>query len=66
MPWPSWQDISKAFNACKYEDYPFATEVASRVAEGAFMGFGTAVKNWRDIRPQGRCPAVSEEEPHRA
>ena len=37
MPWPSWQDLYKAFNACKHEDYPFATTVASRVAEGAFM-----------------------------
>ena len=27
---------------------PFATTVASRVAEGAFMDFGTAIKNWRD------------------
>ena len=48
MPWPSWQDMYKAFNACKREDYPFVTEVASRVQEGAFMDFGDAVKNWRD------------------
>ena len=48
LPWPSWQDIYKAFNACKHEDYPFVTEVASRVQEGAFMDFGAAVKNWRD------------------
>ena len=48
LPWPSWQDLYKAFNACKREDYPFVTEVASRVAEGAFMDFGTAIKNWRD------------------
>ena len=26
MKWPSWQDLSKAFNACKREDYTFATE----------------------------------------
>ena len=25
MPWPSWQGINKAFNACKAEDYPFVT-----------------------------------------
>ena len=56
MPWPSWQDISKAFNACKHEDYPFATEVASRVAEGAFMDFGTAVKNWRDSGHRAGAP----------
>ena len=48
LPWPSWQDLYKAFNACKREDYPFVTELASRVAEGAFMDFGTAIKNWRD------------------
>ena len=48
MPWPSWQDIYKAFNACKREDYPFVTEVASRVQEGAFMDFGASIKNWRD------------------
>ena len=55
LPWPSWQDLYKGFNACKREDYPFVTEVASRVQEGAFMDFGAAVKNWRDpaIR-QGR------------
>ena len=48
MPRPSWQDLYKAFNACKHEDYPFATEVASRVQEGAFMDFGAAIRNWRD------------------
>ena len=49
MPWPSWQDIYKAFNAAKREDYPFVTEVASRVQEGAFMDFGAALRNWRDL-----------------
>ena len=48
LPWPSWQDLYKAFNACKREDYPFVTEVASRVQEGAFMDFGAALRNWRD------------------
>ena len=48
LPWPSWQDLYKAFNACKREDYPFATTVASRVAKGAFMHFGTAIANWRN------------------
>ena len=54
LPWPSWQDIYKAFNACKHEDYPFVTEVASRVAEGAFMDFGSAMANWRNpnTRPE--------------
>ncbi len=48
LPWPSWQDLYKAFNVAKREDYPFVTKVASRVQEGAFMDFGAAVKNWRD------------------
>ena len=55
LPWPSWQDLYKAFNVCKREDYPFVTEVGSRVQEGAFMNFGTALKNWRDSNhPAGR------------
>ena len=33
-------DISKAFNACKREDYPFVTQVAAVVATGAFRDFG--------------------------
>ena len=56
MPWPSWQDLYKAFNACKYEDYPFATEVASRVQEGAFMDFGNALKSWRDPNHRAGAP----------
>ena len=56
LPWPSWQDISKGFNACKHEDYPFVKEVASRVAEGAFMDFGKAVANWRNPDTRARAP----------
>ena len=48
LPWPSWQDLYKAFNDCKRQDYLFVTEVASRVQEGAFMDFGAALRNWRD------------------
>ena len=29
LPWPSWQDISKAFNAGKREDYLFVTQVSA-------------------------------------
>ena len=47
--WPSWMDISKAFNACKREDYPFVTEVAGVVATGTFRGFGRAVDNIRRL-----------------
>ena len=56
LPWPSWQDIYKAFNACKQEDYPFVTNIASRVAEGAFMDFGKAVANWRNPNTRTRAP----------
>ena len=48
LPWPSWQDISKEFNAIKREDFPFVTKVSYRVAEGAFRNFGNAIANWRD------------------
>ncbi|MCY4364850.1 MAG: transposase [Chloroflexi bacterium] len=56
LPWPSWQDTYKAFNACKHEDYPFVTKMASRVAEGAFMEFGKAVANWRNPNTKSRVP----------
>ena len=48
LPWPSWQDLNEAFNACKHDDYPFVTEVSYRVVEGAIRDFGTAITNWRD------------------
>ena len=63
LPWPSWQDLYKAFNACRREDYPFVAEVASRVAEGAFMDFGAAVKNWRD--PQHNASRPTFKKKHR-
>ena len=49
-------DISKAFNACKREDYPFVTQVAAVVATGAFRDFGRAVDNWRNPRLRARAP----------
>ena len=48
LRWPSWQDLNKAFNACKHEDYPFVQQVSSRVAEGAIRNFGEAITNWRN------------------
>ena len=63
LPWPSWQDIYKAFNACKHEDYPFVTEVASRVAEGAFMDFGRAITNWRNPNTRTRAPKFKRKKP---
>ena len=54
--WPSWQDISKAFNACKREDCPFVTQVAAVVATGAFRDFGQAVDNWRNPNLRARVP----------
>ena len=49
-------DISKAFNACKREDYPFVTQVAAVVATGAFRDFGQAVDNWRNPSLRARAP----------
>ena len=54
--WPRWMDISKAFNACKREDYPFVTRVAAVVATGAFRDFGRAVDNWRNPSLRARAP----------
>ena len=51
-------DISKAFNACQREDYPFVTQVAAVVATGAFRDFGRAVDNWRS--PPGSGPGIQE------
>ena len=56
IPWPSWQDLYQEFNSCKRDNYPFATEVGSRVAEGAFMDFGKALKNWWDPRIKAGPP----------
>ena len=36
--------------------YPFVTEVASRVAEGAFMDVGKAMANWRNTGLKARAP----------
>ena len=49
-------DISKAFNACKREDYPFVTQVSAVVATGAFRDFGQAVDNWRNPSLRARAP----------
>ena len=56
MDWAAWQDLYKAFNAAKGEDYPFATEVASRVQEGAFRDSGAALRNRRDPSHQAGPP----------
>ena len=56
LKWPSWQDLSKTFNACKHEDYSFAIEVSKHVAEGAFRDFGTAIANWRDPQHSAGAP----------
>ena len=60
LPWPSWQDLYKEFNAIKREECPFVTEVASRVAEGAFMEFGTPVRNWRDPKLNAGPPKLKK------
>ena len=58
LSWPSWQDISKAFNACKREDYPFVTQVAAVVATGAFRDFGQAMDKWRNPGLRARVPKL--------
>ena len=57
---PSWMEISKEFNAVKKAEYPFTTEVASRVAEGAFMDFGRAIANWRNKDLKARAPTLKK------
>ena len=56
LPWPSWQDLNKAINAAKHEDFPFVAEVSKHIAEGAVRDFGTAIDNWRDTNQNGRRP----------
>ena len=58
-------DISKAFNACKREDYPFVTQVAAVVATGAFRDFGQAVDNWRNPELRARVPKTKRPDIHR-
>ena len=58
-------DISKAFNACKREDYPFVTQVAAVVATGAFRDFGQAVDNWRNPGLRARVPRTKRRTIHR-
>ena len=53
---PGWMAIYREFNRVKREDYPFVTEVSSKVAEGAFMDFGKAVDNWRNRELRSRAP----------
>ena len=43
LSWPSWQDISKAFNACKREDYPFVTQVEPLLP---LAPSGTSARPW--------------------
>ena len=65
LPWPSWMDISKAFNAGKREDHAFVTQVAAVVATGAFRDFGQAVDNWRNPGLRARVPKVKAPFIHR-
>ena len=58
LPWPSWQDLYKEFNAIKRDEFPFVTEVAARTQEGAFMDFGRAIANWHNPNIKARCPTL--------
>ena len=65
LPWPSWQDISKAFNAGKREDHPFVTRVAAVVATGAFRDFGQARGQLAQPCPQSTGPQNQAPRIHR-
>ena len=60
LPWPSWQDLNKAVNQAKYQDFPFVTEVSKHVAEGAVRNFGTAVTNWRQNNLKSERPTFKK------
>ena len=56
MQWPSVNEMAKAFNACKREDYPFVTEVSKFVCEGGFADFERTLQRWRDPALQAGRP----------
>ena len=56
LKWASVNDMQKAFNACKREDYPFVLNVSKYVAEGGFLDFEKALNNWRNPKIPARCP----------
>ncbi len=60
LPWPSWQDLNKEFNAIKQHEFPFVTEVSKHVSEGAIRDFGDAVANWRNPQVKGRRPTFKK------
>ena len=60
MPWPSWQDLNREFNAIKHEQFPFVADVSKHIAEGAVRDFGTAIKNWRDNSHKGHRPTFKK------
>ena len=60
LPWPSWQDLNKEFNAIKHDQFPFVVDVSKHVAEGAIRDFGDAVANWRNPNAKGRRPTFKK------
>ena len=56
LNWPSWQDLQKAINQAKADDFPFITEVSKFVTEGATKNFGNALKNWLDPDHKAKKP----------
>ena len=60
LPWPSWQDLNKAINDAKHQDFPFVAEVSYRVAEGAVRDFGDAIRNWQDASLKGHRPTFKK------
>ena len=50
---PGWMTIKKAWNAAKYEEYPWSSEMCQRPAEEAIRNLGKAFDNfWRDRKKE--------------
>ena len=56
LPWPSWQDIYKAFNACKREDYPFVTEARQPRGRGRLHGLRQSHRELEEPQHQDQSP----------
>lgn len=50
---PGWMDIKKQFNAIKYNEYAWTSELLQRPAEEAIRDLGKAFQNfWRDCKKE--------------
>ena len=60
LPWPSWQDLNKAVNETKQQEFPFLRAVSHRVVDGAVRNFGIALANWRNPHLNTRQPTLKK------